>query len=146
MRQIVFSLVLALINPTAALAEVHEVKMLNRGTAGPMIYEPDFLSLQPGDKVKFLNASAGHNAVTIEGMVPDGNAGFKGKLNEEIEVTLDQEGSYGIKCSPHYAMGMVMVIRVGEAALPATFVAADVPDRAKKRFNEILARNGFGKR
>ncbi|MGO4560080.1 pseudoazurin [Mesorhizobium sp. 2RAF21] len=145
MRSLVFALVLTLAVPTAALAEMYEVKMLNRGAAGPMTYEPDFLSLQPGDKVKFLNASADHNAVTIEGMVPDGNAGFKGKLNEEIEVTLDQEGFYGIKCSPHFAMGMVMVIRVGGAALPESFVPADVPERARRRFDEILARNGFGK-
>ncbi len=145
MHPIIFALLLTLAAPTAAVAEMYEVKMLNRGAAGPMIYEPDFLSLQPGDKVKFLNASAGHNAVTIEGMVPEGNAGFKGRLNEEIEVTLDQEGFYGIKCSPHYAMGMVMVIRVGESALPASFVAADAPERARKRFDEILARNGFGK-
>lgn len=145
MRPIVFALLLTLAPPTAALAEMYEVKMLNRGTGGPMIYEPDFLSLQPGDKVKFLNASAGHNAVTIEGMVPEGNAGFKGKLNEEIEVAFDQEGFYGIKCSPHYAMGMVMVVRVGEAALPESFVPADVPERAKRRFEEILTRNGLGK-
>lgn len=99
-----FALFLTLAVPTASLAEMYEVRMLNRGAAGPMIYEPDFLSLRAGDKVKFLNAGAGHNAVTIEGMVPEGNAGFKGKFNEEIEVTLDQEGFYCIKCSPHYAM------------------------------------------
>jgi hypothetical protein len=49
-------------------------------------------------------------------MTPEGHSGFKGQLNEEIEVALEHEGFYGIKCSPHYAMGLV--IKVGEGALP----------------------------
>ena len=44
---------------------------------------------------------------------------------------------------PHIGMGMVMVIRFGETALPQSFHAADVPARARKRFDEILTRNGF---
>jgi len=38
-----------------------------------------------------------------------------------------------------------MVIRVGESELPETSTKADVPARARKRFDEILSRNGFGK-
>lgn len=144
MRATTLALSTILLTAPSAFAEMHEVKMLNRGTAGAMVYEPDFLVMKPGDTVKFINGSAGHNAVTIEGMIPSGYEGFKGKLSEEIEVTLDQEGFYGIKCSPHYAMGMIMVIRVGDALLPDDFVAADAPEQAKKRFDGILARNGFG--
>jgi pseudoazurin len=110
-----------------------------------MVYEPDFLQIAPGDTVKFIKTTSGHNAATVEGMVPEGHEGFLGKINEEIEVTLDEKGFYGIKCSPHYGMGMVMVIRVGDSDLPASFPAADVPERAKKRFVEILERNGYGK-
>lgn len=141
MRAVTASLIL-LASLVPASAEMHEVKMLNRGAAGPMVYEPDFLAIAPGDKVKFLNASAGHNAATIDGMVPDGYPGFKGKLNEEIEVTLDQPGFFGIKCSPHVGMGMVMVIKVGDAELPANFTQSEIPTRARKRFEEILTRAG----
>lgn len=129
---------------SSAFAEQHIVTMLNRGAAGAMIYEPDFVQLAPGDSVKFVNGSAGHNAATIDGMVPEGYAGFKGKLSEEIEVTFNQEGLYGIKCSPHFGMGMVMVIRVGDPALDASFTTTEVPERARERFTEILDRNGFG--
>ncbi|MGQ0486346.1 MAG: plastocyanin/azurin family copper-binding protein [Hyphomicrobiales bacterium] len=45
-------------------------------------------------------------------------------------------GSYGIKCSPHYAMGMVMLIEVGDQ--PAPQLPADLPARAKQRFEQIL--------
>src|SRR3546814_3672308 len=53
---------LLLILPTAALAETYEVKMLNRNMTGPMVYEPDHLSIAPGDTVKFLATDKGHNA------------------------------------------------------------------------------------
>lgn len=143
MRKLLLGLALSVVTLASAHAEMHEVKMLNRGAAGPMVYEPDFLEIAPGDTVKFLNASAGHNAVTMDGMVPEGHEGFKGKLNEEIEVTLDENGFYGIKCSPHVAMGMVMVIKVGESALPRSFMEAEMPARARKRFEEILGRAGI---
>lgn len=135
----------SLVVSAPVFAETHEVKMLNRNETGPMVYEPDFLEIAPGDTVKFLGTTSGHNAATVEGMAPEGYEGFLGKINEEIEVTLDRRGFYGVKCSPHYGMGMVMVIRVGDADLPASFPASDVPERAKKRFDEILERNGYGK-
>jgi pseudoazurin len=144
MRIFVLGLAFLAASLSAANAEMHMVKMLNRGAAGPMVYEPDFLHIKPGDTVKFLNASASHNAATMEGMIPEGYAGFRGQVNEEIEVTLDQTGFYGIKCSPHVAMGMVMVIKVGEAELPDSFMKADMPQRARKRFEEILGRAGLG--
>lgn len=124
----------------AALAETHEVRMLNRGALGSMVYEPEFVQLQPGDKIKFLASSSGHDAVSIEGMAPAGAQPFKGKINEEIEVAFTEAGLYGIKCLPHYAMGMVMLVRVGDAPLSALQVPAQVPERAQKRFQEIAAR------
>jgi pseudoazurin len=145
MRLVSALMLASLVISAPAFAEMHEVKMLNRNASGPMVYEPDFLQIAPGDTVKFIKTTSGHNAATVEGMVPEGYEGFLGKINEEIEVTLDKEGFYGIKCSPHYGMGMVMVIRAGDSDLPASFPAADVPERAKKRFVEILERNGYGK-
>lgn len=73
---------LLLILPTAALAETYEVKMLNRNMTGPMVYEPDHLSIAPGDTVKFLATDKGHNAAVIEGMLLDGAAVLKGNINE----------------------------------------------------------------
>ncbi|MCL7998091.1 pseudoazurin [Brucella sp. 21LCYQ03] len=122
-----------------ALAETFEVKMMNRGEKGSMVFEPDFLKLAPGDKVKFIATHKSHNAATVDGMVPEGNPGFKGKINEEIEVTFDQAGFYGIKCSPHYGMGMVMLIKVGEVELPQSYREVKFPARAKTRFDEIFA-------
>lgn len=123
----------------SVLAETLEVKMLNRGEKGSMVFEPDFLVVKPGDTVKFIATNKSHNAATIDGMVPDGAEGFKGKINEEVEITFDTQGFYGIKCSPHYGMGMVMLIKVGEATLPQSYRDIDFPSRARSRFEELFA-------
>ena len=130
--------------PVTALAEVHEVKMLNRNNTGPMPFEPDYLVIQPGDTVKFVAADPGHNAATIAGMMPDGGEKFIGKINEEIEVTLDAEGIWGIKCSPHYTMGMVMLIQVGDTPATEAELPDDLPAAARERIVEILARRDAG--
>lgn len=54
---------------------------------------------------------------------PAGYPGFIGKIDEEIEVKYDNAGFYGIKCSPHYAQGMIMLIKVGDAVLPDSYRA-----------------------
>jgi pseudoazurin len=131
---------LALLTGSAAFAEMHEVKMLNKGPDGEiMVFEPAFLQVAPGDTVKFLATDRGHNAETLDGMVPEGAEGFEGRINEEIEVTLDSAGLYGVQCKPHYAMGMVMTIAVGEVeAAPDDFLEGRIPPRAKERFEAQL--------
>lgn len=130
---------LALLLCSQAMAEVHEVKMLNRGEAGSMVYEPDFLRVAPGDTVKFIATHSTHNAATIPGLLPEGAVAFKGKINEQIEVQLDTPGVYGIQCIPHLAMGMVMLIQVGEPTA-APVIPAALPQRASERLNAIVAR------
>ncbi|MFK0094518.1 pseudoazurin [Pseudomonas sp. NPDC090592] len=131
----------ALLTP-AALAEVHEVKMLNRGSAGAMVYEPDHLRIAPGDTVRFLPTQSGHNAASVSGLLPSGAEPFKSKLNQPFEQTFNVPGVYGIQCIPHLAMGMVMVIQVGDA--PAAELPPSLPARAKARFAEQLHKLGAG--
>ena len=119
-------------------AETHEVKMLNRGPNGPMDYEPAYLVIEPGDTVKFLATVKGHNAATIEGFLPQGAEPFLGKINQEIEVTFDKEGIYGIKCSPHFDMGMVMLIQVGDGSVDDVNLPEKLPNSALKRFGKII--------
>lgn len=121
-------------------AETFEVKMRNRSATGAMTYEPEFLQIKPGDKLKFLASSSGHDAVSIPGMAPAGAKPFKGKINEEIEVSFDAAGLYGVQCLPHYAMGMVMLVQVGDAPLSGLQVPTEVPERAQQRFKDIVSR------
>ncbi|WP_313292123.1 pseudoazurin [Rhizobium rhizoryzae] len=114
--------------------------MLNRNATGPMPFEPDYLVIKPGDTVRFVPTDPGHNAATIAGMIPGDGQKFVGKINQEFEVTLTQEGIWGIKCSPHFTMGMVMLIQVGDKLATEADLPADLPPAARKRMLEILAR------
>ncbi|MCB5410660.1 pseudoazurin [Pseudogemmobacter faecipullorum] len=130
------AIALALV-PGFALAEVHEVGMYNRSENGPMIYEPSFLAIAPGDSVRFIPTQPSHNAATIEDMLPEGATPFRSGINEDFTVTFTLPGAYGIRCSPHYAMGMVMLIHVGEVG--ETALPESLPARARERFEAILA-------
>ena len=90
-------------------------------------------------EVKMLNkGEKGHNVETIKGMLPDGAETFKSKLNAEFTVTLTQEGVYGVKCTPHYAMGMVALIRVGEPDNVEAAQAVKQTGKAKTVFAELF--------
>lgn len=139
-RKLVTSAVVMIALGGAAAAETFEVKMLNKGEGGTMIFEPASLRIAVGDTVKFLPADKGHNAESVKGMIPEGAEAFAGKINEEIDVTLTETGLYGVKCKPHWGMGMVMVIAVGDDAVDAdSFLAGKMPKKAKARFEESLS-------
>jgi pseudoazurin len=55
---------------------------------------------------------------------------FKSKINEEFSLTVTEPGLYGVKCTPHFAMGMVGLIQVGDA--PANLEAAKTVKLSKK--------------
>jgi pseudoazurin len=102
-----------MVSGPAGAAEV-EVKMLNKGTDGQvMVFEPAFVRVQPGDTVRFIPVDKGHDAESIPGMLPEGAEPFKGKLSEPIEVKFQKPGLYGYRCLPHFGMGMVGLVVVG---------------------------------
>ncbi|QKV18647.1 pseudoazurin [Oricola thermophila] len=117
-----------------ANAAEHEIRMLNKGEKGVMVFEPDFVRAEIGDTVRFVPTDKGHNAESIKGMLPDGATPFKGKFNEEVVITIEKPGVYGVKCTPHYAMGMVALIAAGEAPNAEAAAAVKHPGKARKVF------------
>lgn len=139
-RTLATGLALAAMMGSAAFAETFEVRMLNKGESGSMVFEPAALRIAAGDTVKFIPADKGHNAETVKGMIPEGASKFSGKINEEFDVTLTEPGFYGVKCKPHWGMGMVMVIAVGDDTADAdSFLAGKMPKKAKTQFEESLS-------
>jgi pseudoazurin len=120
----------------------YEVKMLNKGAAGMMVFEPSFLKIAPGDTVHFVAADKGHNVMSVEGMIPSGATPYMGKMNEELTVTFDQPGVYGFECKPHYGMGMVGLVVVGDPINLADAKAVPQKGKAKKGFEELLGKVG----
>jgi pseudoazurin len=130
---------LALALASAAHAAEVEVKMLNKGgDGGAMVFEPALVKLAPGDTVRFVATDKGHNAETIKGMLPDGATAFTGKNGEDIRVTFDKDGIYGIKCLPHYGMGMVAMIVVGTPANLDQAKAVPQVGKAKQVFATLF--------
>jgi pseudoazurin len=132
---------LMLLVPAApAAAKQWQVKMLNKGTTGAMVFEPAFIRIAPGDGVKFLAVDKGHNAESIPGLLPTGAVPFKGKMNEDIVVPFKTPGLYAYKCMPHMGMGMVGLVEVKSAGNKDAVVAgaAKMPALAKAKFDQLL--------
>jgi pseudoazurin len=123
----------------AGWAETHEVHMLNKGEAGAMVFEPAYVKAAPGDVVHFVPTDKGHNVEQIDGMLPDGVEGFKSKFNEPFDLTVEAEGVYGVKCTPHYAMGMVALIQVGEPVNQEAAAAVKQKGKSKDRMADLFA-------
>ena len=94
-------------------AENYEIKMLNQGSEGYMVFEPSVLKIKKGDTVTFKATDAAHNSASIKGMIPSGAEDWNGKLSQDVSVTFNVEGVYGYQCTPHMMMAMVGIIEVG---------------------------------
>ena len=88
---------------SSVMAADFEVKMLNKGADGDMVFEPALTEIAVGDT-----------------------------------VTFDKPGVYGVKCLPHFAMGMVAMVVVGDdtSNLEAA-KGVKAPKKAKERFEAI---------
>jgi pseudoazurin len=105
-------------------AAEHEVKMLNMGTDGTMVFEPAVLKVNKGDTIHFKATDMMHNSESISGMIPVGAENWSGAMSADVSITLNTEGVYVYKCTPHTMMAMVGVIQVGNASNIDTVKAA----------------------
>ena len=127
----------------AAQAAEFTVNMVNKGADGQaMQFEPAFLKVAPGDVVHFVEVDAGHDSESL--LVPDGAQPWKGKISQNLDVTLTAPGLYVFKCAPHYPMGMVGLIEVGDApANVAAVKALTMPSKPTAKIGELLEDAGI---
>lgn len=121
----------------AAAAAEYKVQMLNNGSQGMMAFEPGVLKIKVGDTVRFTPTDMGHNAEMITGAFPAGVTLAKGAMGKELVVKFTKPGIYAFRCLPHYGMGMVALIQVGDGKVNRAQVEAalaSAPPMAKKRF------------
>lgn len=137
-KLIAASIVTILLAP-AVHAENFDVLMLNKGAEGAMVFEPAFVKAAVGDTVTFISTDKGHNAEGIKGMLPDGVEEFKSAMGADHVLTLTAEGVYGVKCTPHYSMGMVALIQAGAPVNEEAIKAVELKGKAKTRFEPLLA-------
>ncbi len=117
-------------------------------------WAPLVLFAQPGDTVTFVNM-LGHDTVSIDGMIPDGAEAWKSKLGEEaFTITVEKEGAYVYKCTPHMSAGMVGAIVVGDAdpanlaaieqSLPDVKIGRNMVQRIIRKTNQALEKRAGG--
>jgi len=97
----------ALLVSAAYAGESHTV------TASSTSYDPMVLQIEPGDEVKWVNMS-GHFNQFEANLIPEGAEPWTTQMGNDVSRTFDVEGVYVYKCPPHFAMGMVGAIIVGE--------------------------------
>jgi len=47
-------------------------------------------------------------------MIPEGTESWNSPMDVDFEITFTADGTYGYICSPHYSMGMVGLVLVGD--------------------------------
>ena len=100
-------------SPVAYCAE-YMVDAVTTGANGEMmVFNPGYLKVEVGDTVTFKPSDASHNAESF--VSPSTESAFITAMGETATITFSQEGVYLYKCTPHFVLGMVGVIQVGDA-------------------------------
>ena len=137
-------LIIMFVMATPVIAADHTIEMLSSTNGEMMVFKPAVLKIAPGDSVTWKATNPGHNTASIAEMTPDASLEWNGKINEELKITFTKEGVYGYKCTPHYILGMIGIIAVGDnlANLEASsdFAAAEEKKFAtnKERFTGYI--------
>lgn len=128
-----------------AAADEIVVEMLNSdGEGKKMLFKPDFIKANVGDTVKFVPTQQPHNAQSIPEIWPEGAEQFVGEINKEVTLRIEKPGVYGVKCMPHYGMGMIALIQAGDERPNEAQLEAYKPrgKESTKRFEELKAQVG----
>jgi pseudoazurin len=94
-------------------AKEHTVKLLTQGDNGKMMFfEPMFVKISVGDTINFVPSDASHNAQSFS--VPSEKSSLSTPYGKATKVTFTEAGAVLVKCLPHFALGMIAVVQVGD--------------------------------
>ena len=57
----------------------------------------------------------------------------------DSDIFVEKDGVYGVKCAPHYGMGMVALVVVGEPVNVEAAQAVKHPGKAKTAFADLFS-------
>ena len=136
MKKILFAIT-AIFFANTISAATFEVEMLNRLGKESMVYSQSVVNIQPGDTVKWLATTKGHNVQFLT--VPEGVGSFRSKLNVDTEYTFTVPGIYLYQCTPHKNMGMIAVVVVGGNKDNLNAITSSrVAGKSKQRLAKII--------
>lgn len=76
-------------------------------------FSPDYLWIEPGDSIRFLNSTGNHTVTSMEGMWPEGADYIDIEHQPVAKIVLEKPGIYGFRCKVHGRHGMYALIVVG---------------------------------
>jgi pseudoazurin len=124
---------------TPSLAANVDVQLLNKGDKGAMVFQPDLVKIAVGDTVTFQPTDKGHDVDGAAGNIPATATPFKGQMSQPLTQTFTVPGVYVVKCDPHYGLGMVAVVVVGDDLTNLDALkAVKNPKKAQERLDEIF--------
>ena len=136
MKKVLFAIT-AMFFANTISAATFEVEMLNRLGKESMVYSQSVVNIQPGDTVKWLATTKGHNVQFLT--VPEGVGSFRSKLNVDTEYTFTVPGIYLYQCTPHKNMGMIAVVVVGGNKDNLNAITSSrVAGKSKQRLAKII--------
>jgi pseudoazurin len=123
-----------------AFAANVDVQMLNKGDKGAFVFQPDLVKVAVGDTVTFQATDKGHDVDGAAANIPAGATPFKSAMSQPLTQTFTVPGIYLVKCDPHYGLGMVAIVVVGDDLSNLDAVkAVKSPQKAQERLNAIFA-------
>jgi plastocyanin len=122
---------LVLVMGLLAVVDAHATQWYVQSGGAGVAFSPQFMTIQAGDTVTFLNLGGNHNAVADDGSFRcahgcDGDGkGGNGNASSDLwiaTITLNEPGTVGYFCEPHGSpgAGMFGTIQVLAPAAPAT--------------------------
>ncbi len=103
-------------------------------------FNPGVIFINPGDTVVWTAKEVGHNVELLTGAVPEGIEKFRSGFDKEIRYTFQQDGIYAYKCLPHFGLGMIGFIVVGNDFSNLNSIKAyRYPGLAKARAEGLLS-------
>lgn len=102
-----------LLGSAVVSAKDHTVKLLTQGSNGTMmVFEPNYIKIAQGDTINFVPSDSSHNAESFS--VPSPKSSFQTPYGKATKVTFSEEGVVLVKCLPHFALGMIAVVQIGD--------------------------------
>ena len=108
------SLIIFFLLSSSLFAADETIEMLNKQGKESMVYSKKIVKINSGDTITWKATTKGHNVEFIKGGVPDGVEKFKSKIGKDATFTFTAPGVYAYNCTPHYGLGMIGFVVVGD--------------------------------
>jgi pseudoazurin len=114
------------------------MEMLNKGSESATTLASALVRMAAGDSVHFIATDKGLKIDSIGGLIPQNAKSTNRKMSESMVVSFYKPGVYGIRCTPHYGMGMIAQVVVGASTKEDIVKTINHPSQVKDRLTKLF--------